>query len=397
MRQGVPAKAVWVPVVALFWSCADPGPKPVSPGSELRERIRTEFPGELSPPPIPEDNPQTTEKVALGEALFFDPNLSSCGTVACANCHLPEEGFSDGQRVSEGCDGVTGRRHSNSLYQSAYAGHLFWDGRAQSLEEQALAPVVDPDEMANTWDNVVHYLSTGEHPVSGMRFPSSADYYDRLFNQVFAGEITSDNAAKALAAYQRTLVSRDSPYDRWIEGDDSALNPAQLTGAAVFFGRGRCSECHAPPHFTDFDFHNVAVPRAGFETAAMFPDNDRICGGIAANVDPGRAEVVDSPAACGELGRFRTPTLRNVALSPPYMHNGVFSSLEDVVQHYWSVGRGTTLPEVGALDEKVRFIMLTDFGGRPDDIVNLTEFMKALTGSQVRGPARGIAPPSEGN
>jgi cytochrome c peroxidase len=397
MRLGASVGAGLMISVTLCGGCAAPGPEPSSPVSELRERIRTRFPGDLPPPPIPEDNPQTPEKVALGEALFFDPNLSSCGAVACATCHLPDKGLSDGRRISEGCDGVTGRRNSSSLYQSAYAGHLFWDGRARSLEEQALDPVVAPDEMANTWENVVHYLATGEHPVTEWQFPAAAAHYGRLFDRVFAGEITPANVAKALAAYQRTMVSRDSPYDRWIQGDDSALSPAQQMGAAVFFGRGMCSECHSPPHFTDFDFHNVAVPRAGFETAWMFPDSGRICGGIAADVDPGRAEAVDPLASCADVGRFRTPTLRNVALSPPYMHNGVFSRLEDVILHYWNVGRGTTEPLVGALAEEVRLVMLTDFGGRPDDIVNLTEFLKALTGSEIRGPARGIAPPGDGD
>jgi cytochrome c peroxidase len=359
---------------------------------ELRARIQKEFPAE-DHPPIPENNPQTPEKVRLGEALFFDPNLSSCGTVACATCHLPDEGFSDGRRISRGCAGATGRRNSNSISNTAYLSHLFWDGRVQSLEQQALGPVVDPVEMANTWDNVIHYLSTGEHPVTGESFPDSSRFYASSFEAVFSGEITSNTVAKAIAAYERTLVSRDAPFDRWLQGDNSALSPKQKRGALVFFGRGRCSECHKPPNFTDSDFHNVAVPQVGFEKAGMFPDNARICGGVADNVDPGRAEVTFLHSSCADVGRFKTPGLRNVELSAPYMHNGAFSSLDSVLQHYWNVGRGTGTPVAGDVDAKARLIRLTSFGGHPEDFENLIEFMKSLTGTQMAAPPGGIAPP----
>jgi len=379
--------------IVFFASCSNSGPDSSPPKENLRERILSEFPAELPPPPVPENNPQTVDKVALGEALFFDPNLSSCGTIACASCHMSDLGFGDGERISEGCDGATGRRNSNTIYNTAYLSHLFWDGRVQSLEQQALGPVVDPAEMANTWDNVIHYLSTGEHPISKQLFPKSVGFYKILFDQAFSGEITSTNVAKALAAYERTVNSRDSPYDRWLQGDDSAMSRAQKRGALIFFGRARCSECHPPPNFTDSDFHNVGVPRGGHERAAMFPDNSQICGGIREDADPGRAELPFLQSSCSDLGKFKTPTLRNVELSAPYMHNGTFSSLDSIMQHYWNAARGSTTPIVGNLDERVHLIMLTDAGGHPDDFVNLTEFLKALTGSQIKGPPRGIAPP----
>lgn len=380
-------------LLSLPWgSCAEPSRQPESPLAQLRERILAEFPIDAEPA-IPANNPGTPEKIALGEALFFDPNLSSCGTIACASCHLPGEGFSDGFRISSGCKAATGRRNSNTIYETAFLSHLFWDGRVQSLEQQALGPVVDPAEMANTWDNVLNYLSTGRHPVTSQDFPDSRQFYRASFEKVFSGSVTSTNVAKALAAYERTIISRDAPFDRWLQGDDTALSTAQKRGAIVFFGRGRCSECHQPPSFTDSDFHNVAVPRRGFEKAELFPDNPRICEGIAPAVDPGRAGTPALFSSCSDLGRFKTPTLRNVELSAPYMHNGVFSTLEDVLQHYWSVGRGTTTPVLGSLDTRAKSIMLTDFGGHPEDLINLAEFLKALTGRQVPGPARGIAPP----
>lgn len=362
--------------------------------SRLRQRIIEEF-GPLEEPPIPANNPQSPEKVALGEALFFDPNLSSCGTVACATCHLPEKGFSDGLRISRGCGDSIGRRNSNTIYNVSYLSHLFWDGRVQSLEQQALAPVVDPLEMANNWDYVLEYLSTGRHPITGEEFPESARFYKDSFGRVFGGTIDSTNAAKAIAAYERSVVSRDAPFDRWLQGEDAALSPAQKKGALIFFGRAKCSQCHHPPNFTDSEFHNVAIPTRGFEQAAMFPENSEICNGIQPGIDPGRAEVSFLQTSCSDVGRFKTPTLRNIELTAPYMHNGVFTSLEDVLRHYWNVGRGTTTPVVGTLDEKVQFVQLTDFGGHPDDFENLTAFLKSLTGTQTSGPRWGIAPPAQ--
>ncbi|UCF38898.1 MAG: cytochrome-c peroxidase [Acidobacteriota bacterium] len=364
-----------------------------SASSRLRAQILEQFPAQLADVPVPANNRQTPDKIRLGEALFFDPNLSSCGQVACATCHIPEMGFSDGLRISKGCDGETGRRNSNTIYNTAYLSHLFWDGRAQSLEEQALGPVVDPDEMANSWENVISYLKTGTHPLTQLEYPESAQFYERYFEGVFAGEITPGNVTKAIAAYERSIVSRDAPYDRWIQGDDSALSREALKGARVFFGRGRCSECHQPPNFTDSDFHNVAVQRAGFEKPEMFPENDHICGGILKDVDPGRAEVAALRSSEADLGRFKTPTLRNVEQTAPYMHNGTFSTLDGVLQHYWNVGRGTMTAQIGTVDDKADMIMLTSFGGEPDDMINLMAFLKALTGSQMQSPAGGIAPP----
>jgi cytochrome c peroxidase len=379
-------------MLALLAGACDRPPEEPDPAiRELRDTLRREPP---MPVPVPADNPQSPAKIALGEALFFDPNLSSCGTVACATCHLPERGFSDGRRLSRGCGDRVGRRNSTSLYGSAYLNSLFWDGRVGSLEEQALHPVEDPREMANSWPEVLHYLSTGEHRGSERTFPAAAGFYAKAFREVFGGQISSRTAAQALAAYQRTVVSADAPFDRWLNGEVTALSAAQKQGALIFFGRGRCSECHVPPAFTDSLFHNVGAPAGGFENLDLFPDNPAICGGVPGHVDPGRGEASLSEP-CQELGAFRTPSLRNVEFSAPYMHNGVFSGLESVVLHYWNTGRGTTGAVVGELDPRMRLIRLTDSGGHPEDIRNLVEFLKALSGTTLEGPSRGIAPPGE--
>jgi cytochrome c peroxidase len=364
--------------------------------NKLRAEIRKDVGVKLPPVPVPSNNPQTRDKVKLGEALFFDPNLSSCAEVACASCHLPDKGFSDGKEVSPGCKGSEGRRHSSTVYQTAYLSHLFWDGRVQSLEEQALNPVVDPVEMATTWDDVISYLQTGVHPSTGQGFPEAKKFYEAAFGKVFEGEISTTTVAKAIAAYERTVNSFGSPFDRWVMGNDKALNVAQKKGMLVFFGRGKCSQCHNPPHFTDSDFHNIGVPNAGFEKAAQFPQNPGICKGIVPVVDPGRAEVPALHASCADVGTFKTPTLRNVALSAPYMHNGKFKTLEAAVAHYEDLAKGTIMPVVGELDSDVRkgAFVFGAGGGEADDVPNMVEFMKALTGSQLSGPKGGVAPPS---
>ena len=386
-------------VVLIMAMSLSPGAAKQGPGKELdalRAKIRSAFGADLPPLPVPSNNPQTQDKVRLGEALFFDPNLSNCGTIACASCHVPELGFSDEQQISDGCGGATGRRNSNTVYNTAYVSHMFWDGRVQTLEEQALGPVVDGAEMANTWDNVIAYLSTGIQPVSRKEFPEAKKYYQLYFQSVFGGEISSTTVTKAIAAYERTAVSFDSPYDRWVKGDDNALTAEQKKGLAVFFGRGNCAACHMPPNFTDSDFHNTAVPNAGFETPEKFAHNGEICGGIPKDVDPGRGEVGFFRSSCSDLGKFKTPTLRNVELSMPYMHNGKFATLGKALSHYEELAKGKIKPLVGTLDPRLAkgIMQIGGGGGSKDDLKNIVEFLKALTGTQVQSPAAGVAPPA---
>jgi len=376
---------------------------PPAPAASLEEqvkKVRAEIlkagGGSLPPVPIPANNQQTRDKVKLGEALFFDPNLSSCGEVACATCHLPERGFSDGKAVSPGCRGAEGRRNSSTIYLAAYLSHLFWDGRVQSLEEQALNPVVDPVEMANTWDHVILYLQSGVHPATGKSFPEAKRFYATAFARSFDGEISTTTVTKAIAAYERTVNSFRSPFDRWVRRDDNALTVRQKKGLVVFFGRGQCSRCHNAPLFTDSDFHNIGVPNAGFEKVGQFSKNPDICEGVPPAIDVGRAEVPALHASCADVATFRTPTLRNVTRSAPYMHNGKFATLEEAVAHYEDLAQGTISPLAGELDADVKQGKIR-FGagvGTPDDVTNMVEFLKALTGSEVSGPPGGVASPS---
>lgn len=263
-------------------------------GPELMASLRAPRPVVVDPP----DNPRTPEKVALGRDLFNDPRLSGNGAQSCASCHQADRGFGDGQPLGRGADGRALVRHTPTLWNIGFAARLFSDGRAASLEEQALMPITNGAEM-------------GRHPGTSID-PIQADPdYRRRFARAFpdAPETSELNVAKALAAYQRTLVSPDTPYDRWARGDAAALSPAARRGFQLFVGRGGCAQCHSGPNFTDGRFHDVGLPDA----------------------DLGRGAITGKRA---HDHAFRTPGLREVSRTAPYMHDGSLPSLEAVVDHY---------------------------------------------------------------
>jgi cytochrome c peroxidase len=232
--------------------------------------------------PVPQANPLTPDKVALGRRLFFDKRLSLDGTLACASCHNPKLAFSDGRAVARGINGAQGTRSTPVLINRGYGSSFFWDGRAKSLEQQALEPILNPIEMALT----------------------EAELERRT--KLKTVEVTA-----ALASFVRTIRSGDSRFDRYTAGQSNALNDLEKKGLAVFRSKGNCSTCHPGPNFTDEQFHNTGV---------AWRD------GTLADVGAGR-------------GRFKTPTLREVARTAPYMHDGSFATLEDVVEFYSQGGR----------------------------------------------------------
>lgn len=290
--------------------------------------------------PVPSDNSLTAAKTALGRRLFFDKRLSRDGRVACASCHKPEHGFADDRPVSIGVGGRTGRRNAPSLLNRAYATALFWDGRAASLEEQALAPMVNDAELANTYEEIARRLG-GD--------PS----YVRAFREAFGeGAPTSARAAQALASFTRTLLSGASPADRYERlGDTRALSPAAARGLVLFRGKARCEVCHDGPLFSDGRFHNTGV------SWGRLP------------LDRGRFEVTGLEV---HRGAFRTPSLRHVSRTAPYMHDGSLSTLAEVVGFY-DRGAGPN-PD---LDGLIRPLGLTA-GERRD----LLAFLEALTGRE---------------
>jgi cytochrome c peroxidase len=281
------------------------------------------------------------DQAALGRLLFYDPVLSADDDRSCASCHHPDMGFSDGRALAEGAHGEDLRRNAPSLWNVAYATSLFWDGRAKSLEEQMLVPLTHSDEMgADVAEMVVQLEAIAE--------------YTEMFNTAFSDGVTVDNVAAAIAAFERTLVSHNSPFDRFAAGDFNALTPAQRRGFDVFrSAQTRCFECHSWPTFTNNTFNVLGVPDTN-------PDNP----------DLGQVEIVNAADA---TRAFRTPGLRNVALSAPYMHNGVFTTLEEVVDFY-AKGAGPAFGVDVEPDEFIRGFTLSD-----QQTSDLVTFLYALT------------------
>ncbi|MBA3313831.1 MAG: c-type cytochrome [Planctomycetaceae bacterium] len=280
----------------------------------------------------PEDNLSDPRKIALGKQLYFDPRLSADKTVSCATCHDPKHGWSDGRATSAGVGGQVGGRNAPTVINSAFHRFHFWDGRAATLEEQALGPIANPIEMNLPVEEAVKRLNEIEG-------------YKKQFNEIFGGDVTKECLAKALAAYERTILSGDAPYDRFKAGDTSALSEPAVRGMKLFFGKANCSACHSGPNFTDFAFHNIGV---GMDKP-----------------EPDKGRVVISELE-GDTGAFKTPTLREVARSGPYMHDGGMKTLEEVVEYY---AKGGTPNKY--LDEEISKLNLTD-----QDKSDLVTFLK---------------------
>lgn len=268
---------------------------------------------------VPPDNPTTMEGVALGKALFFDPILSADSSVACASCHRPELAFTDGTALSTGIHGRKGLRSAMSLVNVGYYYKgLFWDGRAPTLEEQALIPIEDTLEMGHNWTDLA--VALRRHPSYPAMFRAAFGISDRQ-------EIDRHLTAKALAQFQRSLVSFDTKYDR-VQRQAAAFTPAEARGALIFFDasselpNSECGHCHLDPLFTDLDFHNNGIEDV--------PN-------LLAFSDKGRGAVT---GRLYDNGKFRVPTLRNITRTAPYMHDGRFATLEEVIRHYESGGHG---------------------------------------------------------
>lgn len=286
----------------------------------------------LDPPPIPADNPMTAAKVELGKQLYFDKRLSIDETVSCASCHDPEKGWSNADTFATGIKGQRGGRSAPTVINSAYHPLQFWDGRANQLEGQALGPIQNPIEMGHTMDACIACLNG----VPG---------YKKQFQAVFGTDVTADGIAKAIAAFERTVLSGDAPYDRYKAGDKKAMSEAAIRGMDLFFNKAHCSACHSGPNFSDAAFHNIGVSIDKKE-----PDEGR--------------KVISKLE--GDRGAFKTPTLREIARTAPYMHDGSQKTLEDVVEHYNKGGIAN--PQ---LDEEIFPLNLT-----AQEKADLVTFMK---------------------
>ncbi len=252
--------------------------------------------------PYPESNPYSKQKAELGEKLFNDPRLSVSNQIACASCHDKELGFSDGRSVSYGHDRQLGRRNAPSVAMAAFGKEKFWDGRAKDLESQALFPIADPKEMAYDATKVAKKLNKIKE-------------YKQAFKAVFGSDtITPELMAEAIATYERSLMPKFSKFDKFMRGDSKALNDEEVWGLHLFRTKARCMNCHNGVEFSDNSYHNIGLTWYGrkFE-------------------DLGRYEVSHNPQ---DSGKFKTPSLRQVSKTAPYMHNGKFPKLHNVIQAY---------------------------------------------------------------
>jgi cytochrome c peroxidase len=331
---------------------------------------------------IPDDNPQTPEKIALGKRLYEDTRFSGDGTVSCATCHDPEKGFGDGLATGEGIGKQRGTRNSPTVINAAYYDTQFWDGRRPSLEEQAKDPFLNPIE---------HGLETHEPILEIIR---SDKTYPAEFKTVFGIEVkgvTIDHAVKAIAAFERTVIAGDSPFDHYLfGGDESAISEAAKRGLELYRTKGRCQDCHAIGQteaiFTDNKFHNLGVGfdkiESGFmQIAKAFRKAKNEGQAVDEKVltdqqasELGRFAVTLSPS---DIGRFKTPTLRNVTVTGPYMHDGSLETLEEVMDLYNKGGEENPL-----LDSGIRPLNLTD-----EESADIIEFMKTLTSPQFMNAA----------
>jgi cytochrome c peroxidase len=309
----------------------------------------------LPPVPVPKDNPSTAEKVALGRVLFYDKRLSSNNSVSCSTCHNPVLGFTDGAMHSTGVGGKTGKRNAISVLNAAFDPVQFWDGRAPSLETQLGIPMEDPEEM-----NQPHAITVAKLE----KDPAMKAQFDTAFGP---GPITIGKIEKAIASFERMLISGNSAFDRYeFGGDKTALSPAAIRGLAIFRdpNKGNCAACHTiGSHyalFTDGKFHNTGE---GVDAEGNLTDLGRYT-----------ETKIDA-----DKGAFKTPSLRNVAESAPYMHDGKLKTLSDVVDFY--AGGGNSNPY---LDKKMKPLPLT-----ARDRADLVEFLKSLSGQ----PPANAGPP----
>jgi cytochrome c peroxidase len=324
------------------------------------------------------DNPQTPEKIALGEKLFFDGRLSANGTVACASCHDPRLAFTDGRTVSVGIGSRLGQRNAPTVLNALYNKFQFWDGRAPTLEKQAALPIVNPVEMGQlSLDSAVAHVA------------AIPEYRDR-FRRVFGRPPNADDMLRALASYERSQLSFDAPFDHYFAGDSNAIDASARRGWKLFNTQGRCNKCHAffdstsrPTTFTDDTFHNIGVQIVRHRVVALAREAEqRVNRGDTVAID--QAAILSPMSALGrflvtrkdsDMASFKSPDLRNVMVTAPYFHDGSAATLWDVMDHY-NKGAGLRDPW---LDVDIQPLALHE-----RDIDDLVALMASLTSPSYR-------------
>jgi cytochrome c peroxidase len=290
------------------------------------------LPHGLSALKTPADNPYSNEKAELGKQLYFDKRLSRDNSVSCATCHDPQKGWSNGEAVATGIRGQKGGRSAPTIINAAFAPLQFWDGRAVGLEGQALGPIQNPIEMDLTLDEMVKKLNAIEG-------------YRKQFQKVFKTEVTAENVGRAIACFERTVLSGNAPYDRFKTGDKTALSESAQRGMKLFFGKANCSACHSGAAFSDGAFHNIGM-----------------------GTQPGRIDLgrFEHSKLDGDKSSFKTPGLREIKHTAPYMHDGSHKSLREVVEYYNKGGEAN--PQ---LDEEIFPLKLTE-----QEVTDLVRFLE---------------------
>lgn len=323
----------------------------------------------LPPVPVPADQPLTPAKVELGKLLFFDARLSGDGSISCADCHEPKKGWGDGNDLSRGYPGTVHWRNSQTILNAAYLKRWFWTSSSPSLEKQAESAMTGA-----VAGNLVPLMATE-------RVKQVPDYV-RRFKDVFGGPPTYEQILQAIAAFERTVVSKNVPFDRYMKGDNTALSAAAVRGKALFEGKAGCIACHNGPLLTDEQHHNTAVPpNPAFEKDPLrqITMRERMLKSqvpeavvLALDRDPGR--YIDTKRD-EDKGKFRTPTLRELVYTPPYMHDGAFFTLEEVIDFY---DRGGGADPFGTKSARIRPLGLT-----AEEKQDLVSFLESLSGDEI--------------
>ena len=348
------------------------------PLAQPKSLQRVGAPAELTREAIPPDNPQSSEKISLGQKLFFERRLSVDGTVSCSTCHDPQLAFTDRKPLSVGIKGRLGQRNAPTILNALYNKTQFWDGRVNTLEEQAANPIVNAFEMGHpTLDTAVAQIA-------------SVEEYQQAFQRVFGRPPNGPDLLRAIASYERTQLSFDSPFDRFIAGDNNAIDASAKRGWELFNTQARCNKCHALTDtqrdvtvFTDNDFHNIGIGIIRHDVVALARQAKQLIkSGDTAAID--RAAIQTDMSALGrflitkkdkDIASFKTPDIRNVLVTGPYFHDGSQETLWDVIDHY-NKGDGLQNPY---LDEDIQPLALTE-----TDIDDLVAFMASLTSANYK-------------
>lgn len=336
--------------------------------------IAADRPADLAPlgdPPIPADNPQTPEKIELGKMLFFDPRLSGNSAMPCSACHLPDAGWDFPDKISLGYPGTVHWRNSQTIINSAYYGNLFWAGSSKSLEAQAKSAAKGA------------VAGNGEDDMLEARLAFVPEYRER-FKDVFGTEYPRlSHAWMAIAAFERTLVQTDTPFDNYMRGDDAALDDAQKQGLELFTGKAGCSQCHNGALLSNQKYYNLGVPAYdGWETDELAQITFRYELYAKGSTEEMYRTFKDDPGVYfrakdkNHLGKFRVPSLRYTKYTAPYMHNGMIETLEDVIEFYNQGGGENEFAETKS--ELIKPLGLND-----DEKADLLAFLESLSGERI--------------